>query len=186
MAKKHKPEDLAWLTSTVAELFNSNVLKSERPDGCWVWEGPKYQSGHGYLFIDGKNRSAARISYALHDPPTPLTEGYHVMCRASCAKRCVNPAHLIQSYAGAYSIGRINATKTARRDLTGDEIRRIYQARDQLNRIAIDMGLSWTAFMSLIAQAKKGHVPTLDVPKVIKRVKKTPAIPAQTPETDAL
>lgn len=61
------------------------------PNGCWEWTGSLFETGYGYLEVNGRKTRAHRISWELANGPIP--EGMVIDHR--CANpRCVNPEHL--------------------------------------------------------------------------------------------
>jgi hypothetical protein len=62
----------------------------EKTDECWLWHGPRADSGHGFIMHRGKKLYAHRVSYKLHRGP--LTKGMSVL--HSCdVPFCVKPDH---------------------------------------------------------------------------------------------
>ncbi|WP_435266563.1 HNH endonuclease signature motif containing protein [Shinella sp. BE166] len=61
--------------------------------GCWEWTGHKYRNGYGVLKVFGRDVSAHRYSYELHNGP--IKAGFSIL--HSCDnKSCINPEHLRQ------------------------------------------------------------------------------------------
>jgi len=82
MAKK-KPPFLRYLESI-------NVCSETN---CWFWTGATYKNGYGWIKVFGKNVSAHRFSYELHNGK--ISDGMCIL--HSCDnKNCVNPDHLRQ------------------------------------------------------------------------------------------
>lgn len=64
----------------------------EPNSGCWLWLGADDGGdGYGRIVVNGRQRSAHRVSYELHRGAIP--DGLHIdhLCRVRC---CVNPDHL--------------------------------------------------------------------------------------------
>lgn len=77
---------------SIEDRFWAKVDKQEGDDPCWFWTACLSHAGYGRL---GRGKGvvlAHRFAYELLVGPIP--EGMELDHRASCAKRCVNPAHL--------------------------------------------------------------------------------------------
>jgi hypothetical protein len=63
----------------------------QKTDACWLWTGPKFKTGYGWLGIGQRKVRAHRFMYeSLHGPiPKPLVLDH--LCRVPL---CVNPDHL--------------------------------------------------------------------------------------------
>ncbi|MDH0638238.1 HNH endonuclease [Pseudomonas sp. GD03860] len=71
--------------------LESLMLKSERVGECLVWRSNIWKSGYGYVWHEGKNVSAHRLSYLLNVGPIP--EGLELM-HACDNRACIEPSHL--------------------------------------------------------------------------------------------
>lgn len=75
----------------MATLESLNA-RSERVGECLVWRGGLNPGGYGYVWHEGKNRAAHRVSYELNVGPIP--EGLEL--RHSCdMPSCIEPSHLL-------------------------------------------------------------------------------------------
>ena len=101
------------LKLSLEEKFWKKVDKGGEGD-CWLWTGSDNgKGGYGRMGIDGKAKSAHRISWELHNEKIP--EGMHVLHHCD-VRNCVNPAHL---YIGTHQ------------DNVNDRIRRGRQLRGE-------------------------------------------------------
>lgn len=75
------------------ELYYSKLAISVNdPNECRHWEGGCNSSGYGYLYLNGKQYSAHRLSYIIHNGDIPKG----LLIRHTCDNpTCVNPKHLI-------------------------------------------------------------------------------------------
>ena len=65
--------------------------KIEKTDTCWNWTAAINPSGHGVMKVEGNNKGAHRLSYAIHYGEIPA----NLMILHNCHNaKCVNPAHL--------------------------------------------------------------------------------------------
>lgn len=78
-------------SSDPAERFWERVVKSDDPDGCWLWQGPPNGSGYGWFKLDGRTVGAHVAVLLLAGVDVP--EGYEPdhLCRVPL---CVRPDHL--------------------------------------------------------------------------------------------
>ena len=71
--------------------IESLQAKSERVGECLIWRSNLWSNGYGYVWHEGKNRAAHRLSYELSIGPIP--EGLDLM--HSCdTPACIEPSHL--------------------------------------------------------------------------------------------
>jgi hypothetical protein len=75
---------------TVADRFWSKVLVTE-DDACWLWLGARSAKGYGMIKVDGKSRSAHRVSVELDGRTIPDCYEVDHTCFTPA---CVRPSHL--------------------------------------------------------------------------------------------
>jgi len=61
------------------------------PEMCWEWQASGWANGYGAFCVNGKNTTAHRAAWEIHNGPIP--DGLHIdhICKN---RRCVNPDHL--------------------------------------------------------------------------------------------
>lgn len=72
------------------ERFMAKVTV-DAPTGCWIWTAAVDRKGYARFGLNGKNRTAHRVSYELFVGPIPEGMTLDHLCRN---RACVNPAHL--------------------------------------------------------------------------------------------
>jgi hypothetical protein len=76
----------------VADRFWSKVNRSLGPTACWIWCRRVDDNGYGHFSIQGKNRLAHRVAFALTFPEISMDD---LDLDHRCLNHtCVNPAHL--------------------------------------------------------------------------------------------
>lgn len=76
---------------SLADRFHEKYIVDENT-GCWLWSGCITRNGYGQLRMNGKPKSAHRVSWFLHNqemPPAGLD-----VCHKCDVRHCVNPACL--------------------------------------------------------------------------------------------
>lgn len=71
------------------------LLRRVEPDpntGCWNWQGSRRGFGYGALSLNGRTKSAHRVSYEVFTGPIP---GGQVVRHKCDNPPCVNPGHLV-------------------------------------------------------------------------------------------
>lgn len=59
--------------------------------GCWIWTGTRSRNGYGGFWLDGRFRSAHRVSFEHFVGEVPKGLEVDHLCRV---RACVNPEHL--------------------------------------------------------------------------------------------
>jgi hypothetical protein len=88
MPNKPKTDQPIRITHKVEKRFWEKVEKTE---SCWIWKSPANCSGYGVIKIDGINRTAHRVSYAIKHGKIP--ENLFILHKCH-NRKCVNPDHL--------------------------------------------------------------------------------------------
>lgn len=76
------------MSTAIADRFWSKVQKT---DGCWEWQGGRFNFGYGRAWDGERQVLAHRLAFALTSGAIP--DGLHVLHKCD-VPLCVNPAHL--------------------------------------------------------------------------------------------
>lgn len=143
MKNKTKTNLPIYITDAVKKRFFDKVNKTET---CWIWTGAINPSGHAVIKIEGLNRGAHRVSYAIHKGEIPED----LMILHSCHNAsCVNPEHLRPGTAKENSQDEVKRQNTRHykcetpSKYTGvrwDKTRQNWISYVYLNRKLIDIG----------------------------------------------
>lgn len=86
------PRPITHRRDNAHEWFWNNV---DRSTGCWIWQGPKTQYGHGIASFDGRAQPVGNVAFQLIYGPLPEgKEACHNCAPNPDDGRCINPAHL--------------------------------------------------------------------------------------------
>lgn len=130
----------------------------DKSGDCWIWTGPKYESGHGTMGYCGRYDGTHRLAWRFARGPIP--EGMYV-CHHCDNPACCNPDHLflgtpIESVQNAVRRGRHGYRK-----LTEEGVKRIrarHESGETQTSIANDLGLSLGAVWHVVHRKTWKHV----------------------------
>lgn len=81
-----KPNWQQQRSYTLEQRFWHYVVKSEDPDGCWIWGGSTNKKGYGRILVNGKCKSTHRLAWELAYGEIP--EGMMVLHRCDFPPCC--------------------------------------------------------------------------------------------------
>lgn len=137
--------------------FWEKVDRSAGDDGCWLWTAGKKRKGYGVFSLKSKDRTAHRVSWAIHTGSIP--DDLHCLHRCDCPP-CVNPAHLFLG-TNADNV----ADKTAKnRQVKGESSTKAKLTEKQVIEIRLNAGKS-----TAVELAKQYGVTSAVIRKVITR-----------------
>jgi len=137
--------------------------KVDKTGDCWEWIGRK-SSGYGYLWHEGKEVGAHRLSWMLHNGQIP--EGM-LICHTCDNRGCVNPDHLFlgtykENTQDAVDKGRMSrGEKNGNSKLTKDQvvaIKKEWKAMEYKNKaeLARKYGVTDTQIGRIISGSRWG------------------------------
>jgi len=146
MANKPKTNLPIYITDNVIKRFWEKV---EKTDSCWLWKAAINPSGHGVIKIDGSNRGAHRVSYAIHHGEIPENLFICHKCPNGDNPACVNPDHLYAGTPEQNSIDEVRKQNTRHfkcanpskfNGVRYDKTRQGWISYVYVNKILIDIG----------------------------------------------
>lgn len=85
------PKPTSSKDQSLAERLWANVVKSDDPDGCWLWNLGATGNGYGAIYEHGIQRPAHVVAYEVTYGDIPT--GFYI-CHTCDVKRCCRPDHL--------------------------------------------------------------------------------------------
>jgi hypothetical protein len=144
--------------------FSEKIRKF--PDGCWMWEGSKFNTGYGAFWYKGQNRLAHRLAYEWLVGPIPQD----LVVRHRCnVPDCVNPCHLIvgtqaENIADRDRAGttyRPRGEKNVNAKVSGEQVRVIRQrffSGEEKDSLAHFYGVSPKTIYKIVTRRSWGHI----------------------------
>ncbi len=163
---------------SLAERFWQHVQKT---DTCWLWTAGKNHKGYGVIYhVDGKTRTAHRVSWELHLGPIP--DGL-LVCHHCDNPPCVRPDHLFlgtekDNSQDAVSKGRKGAPVLARgerhwnaklTDTVVLEMRALYASGQySMTELGAKFGVHKVTARNAIRGLKWTHVDAVPIPTTVQ------------------
>lgn len=155
---------LARLKSALAERFWARVDSSAGPDGCWIWTGGLHHDGYGIILVEGGNKLAHRVAWAIKHGP--IQKGKDVLHFCDHPP-CVNDAHL---FLGNHTINMLDKVVKGRHakgerhgaakltDKAVRNIRLLIQAGHLLREVAAQFGVDESTVSNVARGKTWNHV----------------------------
>lgn len=140
------------------------------PNGCWVWDGYCDPKGYGEFRFYGIEKSAARVSYIIHNGPIP--NSLHVLHKCDNPP-CVNPDHLFvgthqdnmrdkvnkgRAFLNGRNLTSCRGEKHFNARLSADQAVRIKQSSEPSKVLAARYGVHVTHINRIRRGAKWAHL----------------------------
>jgi len=163
--KNTPPSPQKWFN--LRDQFNSHVSKKKNANGCLLWVGAKYRSGHGTMKVGGRGGKlvrAHRAAWILERGPIP--DGLCV-CHKCDVPACVNVDHLFlgtqrDNMRDMRAKGRTSPGQTLPTKLTEVQVRAIRaEAANRtrsFRRIGTDYGVTEHTIRAVIYRWSWKHV----------------------------
>lgn len=143
----------------LAERFWSRVRKG---DGCWEWTGEVRATGYARIRVNGREETAHRASWLIHNGPIPAGM---VVCHTCDNRICVRPDHLFLGTQAENVADRDAKGRAARGErqwkarLTEQDVRYIRASGKTAYRLAKDFGMDKSTIQAVLNRESWKHVP---------------------------
>ena len=140
-------------------LYLLKSIKAATPERCLIWPYSKSRDGYGIIWLNGKNRTVHRVSFAVfNDRIDPTLD----VCHSCDVKPCFNPFHL---WEGTTSDNVRDSWEKGRRSLAGERhplhkltadqvriIRQTYVPRKNSAQLAERFGVSQGSICKVVTR----------------------------------
>jgi hypothetical protein len=146
--------------------FWKKVVKSDDPDGCWLWIGSRsVRGGYGMINVGKKHIvKAHRLSYEMRYGPIP--HGYFILHKCDTPS-CVNPDHLFCGDHDANMKDMVKKGRQAKGEGSGVakltesdviEIRDLRKRGVSCREISVLFGIGYSTAYFVVTRRHWGHV----------------------------
>jgi HNH endonuclease len=125
---------------------------------CWLWTGARDTAGYGMLLVGRTHVVASRLSYEIEFGPIP--DGL-IICHECDRPACVRSSHLFSGTKKDNTVDALQKGRIARgpnngkyrRDVSTEEVVRLYASGASARQVAITLGTTHVVVTTRLKQA---------------------------------
>ena len=146
------------VTRSISARFWEKVKKTS---SCWLWIGNKNKKGYGRFWLQGRNESAQRVSWALVFGR--FNRRLYILHKCDNPS-CVKPTHLFLGTLADNIVDRENKNRSAKGERNGNskltiaKVKLIRQSADPVGVIATEFGIDRTQVYNIKKKKQWAHV----------------------------